>query len=250
MRRFFNSETLADDSGNISGLKIENIPTATSSTPFGIIVSAIDSSGYPRKATAPISIGINKNAGSGQFSVVSGSQTIETGQYSAICDVRYTNPSGENGVRLQATASGLTTAISNNFNVNAEPPLAPNYFIRTGRSRTGFSFSWSMLDASVYALLVGKKATTIDIIENEAEWNNWNTADLALANLSWGSAPQLPNNEGVFMLYYSNATSANITGLTRNTAYSFALYSVRNTSNGKAMLNMNEIKLLNQVTLN
>lgn len=248
MRRLFNNEVFADDSGNISGLKIENIPTATSSTPFGIIVSAIDSNGYPRKATAPISTSIGVNTGTGLFSVINGNQTIQAGQYSAMCDVRYTNPIGENGVRLQATASGLSTAISNSFNLLPEPPAAPTYLVRTGRSRTSLSFSWDN-PANGITLLVGIKAATIGIIENEAEWNNWNVADLALANLSWSLAPQLPNNPGVFMLAFGRLTNGSVVNLTRNTAYSFAVYSVRE-DNGKAMFNMNEVQLLNQVTLN
>jgi hypothetical protein len=202
-----------------------------SGTPFTINVESRNASGNatPVIATTPISVSIQN--GIGTLTAVG---SILENQSAATITVTYTNINGQSNAQLLLTGNGLSSATTTTFNVLPAQPAKPEITLYSA-SRSSVMLYWTSSNAPV--MLIAKKGTDNNALD-QTQKNTLLNKDLSTLTsttvYSLSANPIVsPNDLGANtkVLYIGNASSVNITGLSRNTTYTFELYAYNGASN-------------------
>ena len=201
------------------------IAPQSSETPFNVTVVSQNANNVLANVTINTPVSFTLSTGTG---TLSGTGTITAGTNTITIPVTYTYVNGYVGAVLSANASGLTSGLSNAFTLMPVEPNAPT-LTSSSATRNTVTLNWSSSSAVMIFGIAGSPAAPI-VTEANMDANAYSfTANTIFTTTTENQGS--PSIGGAKLLYMGTGATVQITGLARNSSYTFAIYSYNGTTN-------------------
>ncbi len=222
-----------------------NITSKESGIPFNVTVETRNSNGVATNVTSATPITFTLQTGTG---TITGSGTIASGANQATISITYTYINGQMGAVLSANATGLTSGLSNSFNLLPAEPAAPA-LTSASLTRNTATINWTSSSAvMIFAISGSTDIVTPIVSEDNMDGNNATfTASSVFSTATNGQGTPVVINPTAKLLYIGTGSTITITGLTRTTNYVFAIYSYNGTT-GTWNFNPNQVQFTSRTS--